>query len=165
MKIKTMDELLVHHLQDLHSAETMILEALPQMEEAATAKELKGAFKEHQRQTKEQVKRLERGLKQLGKAPGEEKCRGMDGIVREGQQTIKNGTPGDVLDAALIGAAQKVEHYEISAYGTARTHAQELGQNEIAEMLQMTLEEESDTNEKLNELAMNRINQQAVHAD
>jgi ferritin-like metal-binding protein YciE len=164
MKIKTMEQLMHHQLQDLHSAETMILEALPQMEEVATSKELKRAFKEHQKQTQGQVKRLEQAMKKVGTQPGEEKCKGMDGIIREGKSMIKNGTPGDVLDAALIAAAQKVEHYEISAYGTARAHAQEMGQGDVAELLGATLEEESMTNERLNELALNRVNPQAMAA-
>lgn len=161
-KIKSLEELLVHELQDLHSAETQLVEALPLMAEAVQNPRVKRAFNDHLKQTKGQVTRLNKALKLMGEEPGEEKCKGMDGLIREGKAAIKNTSDPDTLDAALIGAAQKVEHYEISGYGTARTFAQQLGQNEVAELLSATLEEESAANELLTDIAMAGVNIQAV---
>ncbi len=161
-KIKSLEELLVHELQDLHSAETQLVEALPLMAEAVQNPRVKRAFNDHLKQTKGQVTRLNKALKLMGEEPGEEKCKGMDGLIREGKAAIKNTSDPDTLDAALIGAAQKVEHYEISGYGTARTFAQQLGQNEVAELLSATLEEESAANELLTDIAMAGVNVQAV---
>mgnify|MGYP000869389962 FL=1 len=161
-KIKSLEELLVHELQDLHSAETQLVEALPLMAEAVQNPRVKRAFNDHLKQTKGQVTRLNKALKLMGEEPGEEKCKGMDGLIREGKAAIKNTSDPDTLDAALIGAAQKVEHYEISGYGTARTFAQQLGQNEVAELLSATLEEESAANELLTDIAMAGVNVQAI---
>lgn len=161
-KIKSLEELLVHELQDLHSAETQLVEALPLMAEAVQNPRVKRAFNDHLKQTKGQVTRLNKALKLMGEEPGEEKCKGMDGLIREGKAAIKNTADPDTLDAALIGAAQKVEHYEISGYGTARTFAQQLGQNEVAELLSATLEEESAANELLTDIAMAGVNVQAI---
>ena len=161
-KIKSLEELLVHELQDLHSAETQLVEALPLMAEAVQDAKVKKAFNDHLKQTKGQVTRLNKALKLMGEEPGEEKCKGMDGLIREGKALMKNASDPDTLDAGLIGSAQKIEHYEISGYGTARTFAQQLGQNEVAALLQATLEEESMANELLTELAMAGVNAQAV---
>ena len=159
-KIKSLEELLVHELQDLHSAETQLVEALPLMIEATQSSRVKKAFEDHLKQTKGQVTRLNKALKLMGEEPGEEKCRGMDGLIREAKEA--KGDDPDTLDAALIGAAQKVEHYEISGYGTARTFAQQLGKSNVAELLQATLEEESAANELLTEIAMESVNARAI---
>jgi len=161
-KIKSLEELLVHELQDLHSAETQLVEALPLMAEAVQNPRVKRAFTDHLKETKGQVTRLNKALKLMGEGPGEEKCKGMDGLIREGKAAIKNTSDPDTLDAALIGAAQKVEHYEISGYGTARTFAQQLGLDQVAELLTATLEEESAANELLTDIAMAGVNAQAM---
>lgn len=157
MKIKSMEDLLVHDLQDLHSAETQLIEALPKMAEAASATELKKAFNEHLKQTRTHVTRLEKALKKLGKSPSNEKCKGMAGLIQEGEKAIKDVTDPATLDAALIGAAQRVEHYEISGYGTARAHAQLLGHSDLVDLLQTTLDEEGETNKRLTQLAEGRM--------
>ena len=161
-KIKSLEELLVHELQDLHSAETQLVEALPLMIEATQSSRVKKAFEDHLKQTKCQVTRLNKALKLMGEEPGEEKCRGMDGLIREAKAAMRDVSDPDTLDAALIGAAQKVEHYEISGYGTARTFAQQLGKSNVAELLQATLEEESAANELLTEIAMESVNARAI---
>jgi len=161
-KIKSLEELLVHELQDLHSAETQLVEALPLMAEAVQNPRVKRAFTDHLKETKGQVTRLNKALKLMGEGPGEEKCKGMDGLIREGKAAIKNTSDPDTLDAALIGAAQKVEHYEISGYGTARTFAQQLGLDQVAELLTATLAEESAANELLTDIAMAGVNAQAM---
>lgn len=157
MKIKSMEDLLVHDLQDLHSAETQLVEALPKMAEAANAAALRKAFNDHLKQTRTHVTRLEKALSQMGKAPSSEKCKGMEGLIKEGEAAIKDVTHPETLDAALIGAAQRVEHYEIAAYGTARAHAEVLGMTDLAGLLQATLDEEGETNKLLTQMAEGRV--------
>ena len=122
-KIKSMEDLLAHDLQDLRSAEEQLIEALPKMAAAATAAPLKKAFNEHLKLTKTHLARLDKALEILGKGPGTMKCKGMEGLIKEGDEAIKDVTDPATRDAALIGAAQRVEHYEIAGYGTARAHA------------------------------------------
>ncbi len=165
MKVKDMSALYVESLQDLYSAESQLIEALPKVAEAATAKELKQAVKDHLAETKEQQKRLVDMLKELGEEAGGHKCKAMEGLVKETDELIKDVTDPKVLDAALIGGCQKVEHYEISGYGTARTFARLLGHEEQAEMLQMTLDEEYDADEALGQLAETMINDAALAAE
>lgn len=163
MEVHDLRGWLVHSMQDLYSAENMLLEALPKMANAATYGDLKKAFNMHRDQTEKQVERLEEALSALGEKPDKSvKCKGMEGLIKEGEELLKNKgkIPGDVMDAALIEAAQKVEHYEIATYGTIQTYADMLGEREQSRLLQTTLDEESQTNEQLTKLAMT-INRQA----
>jgi len=153
MKEAKFDELFKEELEDLYDAEKQIIQALPKMVEAASIEELKSAFQEHLEQTKEQVKRLDRVFKSIGQKPQGKTCEGMQGLLKEGEKIIAEIPKSPVLDAAIIGAAQKVEHYEISGYGTARTMAEMLGQQDAAELLEETLEEEKTTDENLTEIA------------
>jgi ferritin-like metal-binding protein YciE len=153
MKEAKFDELFKEELQDLYDAEKQIIQALPKMVEAASSEELKSAFEEHLEQTKEQVKRLDRVFQAIGERPQSKTCEGMQGLLKEGEKIIKEIPKSPVLDAAIIGAAQKVEHYEISGYGTARTMAEMLGQQDAAELLEETLDEEKATDETLTEIA------------
>jgi ferritin-like metal-binding protein YciE len=153
MKEAKFDELFKEELQDLYDAEKQIIQALPKMVEAASNEELKSAFEEHLEQTKEQLKRLDRVFKAIGEKPESKTCEGMQGLLKEGQKMISEIPKSPVLDAAIIGAAQKVEHYEISGYGTARTMAEMLGQQDAAELLEETLDEEKATDETLTEIA------------
>ncbi len=163
MKIKTMEELFEHDLEDLLNAEKQLVEALPKMAENANSDQLKTAFKDHLKETKTHVTRLEKAFKKLGKEPKDVTCKGMQGLIKEGEDVIKNASNAAIMDAGLIGAAQKVEHYEISAYGTARAHAQALGHMEVADILQTTLDEEGHANKLLTQLAEGRMNLQGVN--
>lgn len=157
MKINSMDKLFEHELEDLLSAEKQLVEALPLMAEAANDPALKTAFKNHLKETKTHVTRLERAFKTLGKEPKAITCKGMQGLIKEGDEIMKDATDPAVMDAGLIAAAQRVEHYEIAGYGTARAHAEELGLTEIADLLQITLDEEGQTNTLLTQLAEGRM--------
>ncbi len=162
MKLESLQELFVHELQDLYSAEQQILEALPRMAQAASAQELRHAFEAHHRQTEEHVARLEQIFEGLEQDPAGKHCKGMEGLIKEGQELMKEDAAPEVLDAGLIAAAQKVEHYEIAGYGTARTYARILGNEEAARILQQTLDEEGATDEKLSALAESQINVEAA---
>jgi ferritin-like metal-binding protein YciE len=155
-----MRELYVAELRDLYNAETQLTKALPKMAKAASSPELRQAFEEHLRQTSEQVSRLEQIFEMLEEKPTGKKCLGMEGLVKEGAETMKEDYEGHVMDAAIIGAAQRVEHYEIAGYGTVREFAELLGENEHVSLLEETLEEEKETDEKLTQLA-EQINTQA----
>jgi ferritin-like metal-binding protein YciE len=165
MKIKTMEELFVDELKDLYDAEKQIIKALPKMAKAASSEDLREAFQEHLDVTKRQVERLETIFSKLDDKPSGKKCAGMQGLIEEGQELISEGDESPVLDAGLIAAAQKVEHYEIAGYGTARTHAELLGNREAARLLEQTLQEEKRTDEKLTELAENLVNQEAAETE
>lgn len=166
MKIETMEDLFAHDLQDLRSAETQLVEALPKMAQAASDPELKRAFTHHLKQTQTHVTRLDAALKQIGKGPGREKCKGMQGLIEEGESAIEDVIDPQTRDAALIGAAQRVEHYEIAGYGTARAHAEVLGMKDMVDLLQTTLDEEGEANKLLTQLADGRmatgVNERAV---
>jgi ferritin-like metal-binding protein YciE len=163
MALNTLRDLYIEELQDLYSAETQITEALPLMAEKASSPALKAAFQEHLQQTQVQVQRLEQIFQTLGEKPGGKTCKAMKGLVAEGQELMKEKADPDVMDAALIGAAQKVEHYEIASYGTARTFARHLGETQAATLLDETLQEEGDTDHKLTSLAEQfGINQDAM---
>lgn len=162
MKIKTLEDLLTEELKDLYSAENMIVKALPKMAKNTQSRELRSAFEEHLRQTEDQVKRLEKACSELGISPRGKKCVGMEGLLEEGKEIMTNGEDPSTLEAGLIGAAQKVEHYEIAAYGTAAAHARQLGFNSVASLLNQTLEEEKMTDEKLTKIAENQVNVQAA---
>ena len=149
----SLKDLFVEQLRDLYDAEHQITRALPKMANAASHQELKDAFNMHLDQTHTQIQRLERIFSDLGMAPQGETCEAMQGIIKEGDQVVN--APGDpaVKDAALITAAQRVEHYEIAGYGSVRTYAKELGYDQAADLLQKTLDEEGNTDHKLTKLA------------
>jgi ferritin-like metal-binding protein YciE len=153
-------ELYIDELKDLYSAETQLVKALPKLAKAASSDELKGGFEEHLEQTKEHVQRLEQIFEKLDESPKGKKCTGMEGLVEEGEEMIDEDFEGNVKDAGLIGAAQRVEHYEIAAYGTVIAFAKTLGETEHVELLEQTLEEEKETDEKLTEIA-EQINSEA----
>jgi ferritin-like metal-binding protein YciE len=165
MKMMSLHDLYVQELKDLYSAENQILKALPKMARAASSEELQQAFEEHLEQTERQVERLEQIFEKLDVRPRGKKCKGMEGLIEEGKEQMSEEAEEAVMDAALIAAAQKVEHYEIASYGCARTYAQQLGDEWAAELLQETLDEESETDKKLTELAVNIINVEAATAD
>lgn len=161
MELDTLKDLYVEGLKDLYSAENQILKALPKMIKACGDRQVKAAFREHERQTREHVRRLERICKELGVSPRGKKCEGMEGLIKEGKSLIQEKPDQDVLDAGLIAAAQHVEHYEMAGYGTMRTYARELGFPGQARTLQKTLNEEGDTDKKLTRMAVRRINLEA----
>lgn len=161
MELQTLNDLYIDELKDLYSAENQILRALPKMIRAATHPKLKRAFTTHERQTRQQVKRLERICRDLGVNPKGKKCVGMEGVIKEGAELIQERPEPEVLDAGLIAAAQHVEHYEMAGYGCVRTYARLLGQDDHAALLQQTLDEEKDTDELLTELAESSINIEA----
>ena len=154
-------ELYIDELKDLYNAENQLVKALPKMAKAANSNELRSGFEEHLEQTKGHVQRLEQIFEMLGESPKGKKCKGMEGLVEEGSEMIDEDFEGSVKDAGLIGAAQRVEHYEIAGYGTVKAFAQTLGENEHAELLEQTLQEEKETDEKLTQLA-EQINTQAT---
>ncbi|HYO13297.1 MAG TPA: ferritin-like domain-containing protein [Thermoanaerobaculia bacterium] len=162
MKLESLKDLYLEQLKDLYSAETQLVEALPKMAEAATARDLRQAFNEHLRQTEEQVRRLERIFQDLGSSPKGHTCEGMKGLIKEGEEMIKMRGEPAVLDAGLIAAAQRVEHYEIAGYGTVRTYAELLGRDEHVSLLERTLQEEEDTDERLTQLAESHVNEEAL---
>jgi ferritin-like metal-binding protein YciE len=153
MKLETMKELLLDELQDLYSAETQITKALPKMAKASSSLDLTQAFESHLQETEGHVHRLETIFKHLKESPKGKTCEGMKGLLKEGDERIKDGGESEVLDAGLISAAQRVEHYEIAAYGSARTYAELLGESEIAKLLEKTLEEEKSADQKLTKVA------------
>jgi ferritin-like metal-binding protein YciE len=157
MKLQSMEELFVHECKDLLSAEKQLVKALPKMAKGASNDQLRGAFEEHLEQTKTHVERLEQIFSTIGKAARAEHCKGMEGLIAEGADLLEEDADAVVKDAALIGAAQKVEHYEISGYGTARTLAELLGHQEAVELLQQTLDEEKETDQKLTKLAATEL--------
>jgi ferritin-like metal-binding protein YciE len=161
MKITTLHDALVHELQDLYSAEVQLTKALPKMAKAASHEQLAEAFEEHLEQTKGHVERLEKALKQLHASTRGEKCKAMEGLIEEGKGTLELDTDDAVRDALIISIAQKVEHYEIAGYGTARTFAQRLGEDTVAALLEDTLEEESEADRKLTGLAESTVNPDA----
>ena len=158
MPMESLHELYVEEIKDLYSAENQILKALPRMAKAATHPQLKKAITKHEKQTQQHVARLERIAKMLGEKPTGKKCHGMEGLLEEGKELMKEKPEADVLDAGLISAAQHVEHYEIAGYGTCRTWAQLLGYNAQVELLQLTLDEEKQTDIDLTILAESAIN-------
>ena len=161
-EITTLEDLYIEEMQDLYSAENQIIEALPKMIQAATEPKLREGFTLHLEQTKEQAKRLEQIFSRIGKSPDGKTCKAMKGLVAEGAEALKDVHPGPVLDAALIGAAQRIEHYEMAGYGTARTFAKQLGDHESISLLEKTLQEEKLTNEKLTHVAETLVNPQAA---
>ncbi len=165
MKMETLQELYLEELKDVYDAEQQLVKALPKMAKTATNDELKAAFEQHLEQTQEHVSRLERVFEELGEKPKGKKCEAMKGLIEEGKQMMEEDASEEVMDAALIAAAQKVEHYEIATYGTLRTYAEMLGFDDQADLLQETLDEEKDTDENLTELAVSCINLEAEEGE
>jgi ferritin-like metal-binding protein YciE len=152
--------LYIDELKDLYSAENQLVKALPKMAKAASSDELREGFEKHLEQTRGHVQRLEKIFQALGESPKGKTCKGMQGLIEEGSEATEEDYNGSVMDAALIGAAQRVEHYEIAGYGTVRSMAETLGESNHVSLLEKTLEEEKETDEKLTDLA-ERINTQA----
>ena len=158
MKLNTLKDLYFHELKDLYSAEKQIIKALPKMVKAATNDKLASGFQEHLEQTKGHAERLEKILSRHSQTMRGPKCKGMEGVLAEGGEMIKEEADEEVRDAGLIAAAQRVEHYEIAGYGTARTYASLLGDKEGEKLLQTTLDEEAETDRKLTSLATSSVN-------
>jgi ferritin-like metal-binding protein YciE len=165
MKLESLRELFIEELQDLYSAENQILEALPKMVEEAGSVELQNAFNQHLEQTRGHVRRLDQIFDQLGKDVDrkDKTCKGMKGIIKDNEDLLDEDAEPEVLDAGMIAGAQRVEHYEIAGYGTVRTYAELLGRQDWARLLEQTLQEEKETDQKLNQLA-SRINLEAKAA-
>jgi ferritin-like metal-binding protein YciE len=165
MELETLKDLYIHELKDLLSAERQLIKALPKMAKAATNEDLAAGFEEHLEQTEEHAARLEKILKSHDESSERvPTCKGMEGLIKEGDEMIKEEADDEVRDAGLISSAQRVEHYEIAGYGCARTYANLLGDDEGAELLQATLEEEGATDKKLTQLAESTINVEAARA-
>lgn len=162
MKLDSLKKLYIEELRDLYNAEQQITKALPKMVEATSSPDLKKAFQEHLEQTHQHVQRLEQIFEKLGESPKGKTCKGMEGLIREGEEMIKENADAAVRNAGLISAAQRVEHYEMAGYGTVRTYAKLLKQDEAARLLQQTLDEEGATDKKLTQLAESGINIEAA---
>ena len=161
-RIDTLESLLLHELRDLYHAEKQLVKALPKVAKKASAPELKQAIREHLAQTEEHVSRLEQAFDMLGQTPKAVKCKGMEGILDEGEEMMQEkGTP-ETLDAAIILAAQKVELYEIAAYGSVATWAGMMGRQDLKRLLGSTLDEEKEADQKLTRLAESGINRQSA---
>ena len=166
MKMKTLNDLFMHEIKDLYSAEKQLAKALPKMAKAATSDDLRTAFESHLQETEKHISRLEWIMGQFDiPTTRVHKCKAMEGLLEEGKEVLEEDMDDDVRDAALISSAQRVEHYEIAGYGCARTFAELLGHSEARETLQMTLDEEKATDEKLTEIAMQHVNAEAVGGD
>ena len=161
-KLKNLEELFHHEIKDLYSAEKQLLEALPKMAKKAQDPKLKQAFESHLSETEEQKARLEKVCEILGISPGRTKCKAMEGLIEEGEDMIDENAEPEVKDAGLIASAQRIEHYEISGYGTAAHYAERLGKTDAAKLLRTTLDEEQNADTKLNKLAKGYINQKAM---
>jgi len=165
VKANSLRDLYVEQLKDLYDAEHQLIKALPKLAEASSSDELRNAFEEHLDKTRQHAQRIEQIFEGMGQKAKAQKCKGMEGLVREGSEVIKEeDIDGEVKDAALIAAAQRVEHYEIAGYGTVRTYANLLGENEAANLLQQTLDEEKEADQTLNEIA-EQINVEAGHGE
>lgn len=165
MALDSLHDLYVEELKDLYSAENQLLKALPRMAKAASSEELRAAFTEHLAVTQKQVERLDRIFEGLGASPKGKKCKAMEGLIEEGKEVTQEDGAPSVIDAALIAAAQRVEHYEMAGYGCVRTFANLLGYEEAAALLQETLDEEGEADKKLTELAETVINVEAEDAE
>jgi ferritin-like metal-binding protein YciE len=161
--VDTIENLFVEELKDLYSAEHQITKTLPKLVKAATSPDLKKAFEHHLKETEGQIERLDKAFEILGVSPKGKTCDGMKGILSEGAEVLQETSAGDIRDAALISAAQRVEHYEMAGYGSVRAYAEQLGQKEIAGLLQDTLEEEKAADKKLTEIAQT-VNVRALRA-
>jgi ferritin-like metal-binding protein YciE len=164
MSLDSLEKLFIDELRDIYNAEKQITRALPRMAKAAESPELQQAFTKHLKETEGQIKRLEQVFQELGQAVRGKKCKGMEGLIEEGKEKLEEEGEPQVVDAALIASAQKVEHYEIAAYGCLRTYAELLGYTQAAQLLQQTLQEEEATDKKLTELGESGINEAAAMA-
>jgi ferritin-like metal-binding protein YciE len=162
MRIETLRDLYVEQLHDLYSAETQLVDALPKMAKAASDTQLQRAFESHLTQTKTHVQRLEQIFEKLGSKPKGQKCKGMEGLIKEGEEMIKMKGEPAAIDAGLIAAAQRVEHYEIAGYGCVHTYAHQLGEQQDARLLKQTLAEEGATDKQLTQMAEQVINLEAA---
>lgn len=160
-EFNSLNDLFVQQLKDLYDGEMQLTEALPLMAEAATSSQLKNAFQTHFRETQSHVQRLEQVFRAINQEPERESCPAMKGMIKEGNDAIKAKGDPNVRDAALIAAAQRVEHYEMAGYGSVRTFAQQLGRDDLARILQQTLNEEGETDKKLTAIAESSVNQMA----
>ena len=158
MSLDTLHDLMVHELKDLYSAERQLVQALPRMSKNANSDELRTALDDHLAQTEEHVVRLETVLESLGESPRGQKCHGMEGLIEEGKNLLKEEADPDVMDAGIIAAAQRVEHYEIAGYGTVCEYARMMGHSQAVKLLEQTLEEEKTADRKLNAIAEGGIN-------
>ena len=161
-ELKTLEDALVDELEDILDSETQITQALPKLAQKATHPELKAAFEEHLEQTKVHIQRLNQAFELLGKKPASKTCEATKGLLKEGEDVMSEDATPDVMDAFLIAAAQKVEHYEIASYGTVCTWAEITGHEDVADLLGETLDEEEETNDKLTDLAESSINEDAL---
>ncbi|MBZ5604600.1 MAG: ferritin-like domain-containing protein [Acidobacteriia bacterium] len=162
-EFNSLEDLFVNQLEDLYDAEHRIIRVLPKMSEAAQNSQLKQVFDKHLAETRRQVERLDTIFRQLGRTPERETCEAMKGLLREGEEMIDAKGDPSIRDAALIAAAQRVEHYEMAGYGTARSLATHLGNADAARLLQQTLDEEKAADSKLTEVAENAVNVHALH--
>jgi len=162
MELKSLDDVLEAELKDLYSAEKQLVQALPKMAKAATTPELVQAITDHLDQTQNHVSRLEQCFEHLNASSRGKRCKGMEGLIEEGKETIEEEGEAVVKDAGLIAAAQRVEHYEISGYGTAKTMASLLGLDDVADLLEETLGEEEEADKLLSQIAMDQVNPQAL---
>lgn len=160
-KLENLSDLMLEELKDVYDAEHQIIEALPQMAQAASSRELKAAFQEHLNESQEHIRRLEQVFGLLNQNPKRKSCKAMKGLIKEGQEMMEEEMSSTVMDAALIASAQRVEHYEMAAYGTLRTYANLVGHDQISQIFQRTLEEEELTDKKLTKIA-STINAEAI---
>ena len=163
--LNTLQDLFVHDLRDLYSAETQMVQALPKMAEAATSLDLRDAFNDHLEETRNHVQRLERIFSNMGIQAGGVTCEAMKGLIEEGNKVIRAQGDRTVKDAALIGAAQRIEHYEIAGYGTARAYAEQLDNETAADLLDETLDEEADADDRLNGLATGNLFESGINEE
>jgi ferritin-like metal-binding protein YciE len=164
VKATSLRDLYMEQLRDLYDAEHQLIKALPKMADEATSEDLRSALEEHLDVTRQQASRIEQIFNQMGEKPKAQKCKGMEGLVKEGSEVLEEDMDEDVKDAAIIAAAQRVEHYEIAGYGTVRTYANLLGENEAARLLEQSLEEEKEADQTLNDIA-EHINIEAKEAE
>lgn len=162
MRLNSLHDLYIQELRDLYNAENQIVKALPKMIKECSSADLRGALEEHLQVTRQQVGRLEEIFQRLDESPKGSKCKGMEGIIDEGEDMMGKDAPEQVRDAGIISAAQRVEHYEMAAYGTVRTYALQLGYTDHAELLQKTLNEEGEADKKLTQIAESRVNIEAT---
>jgi ferritin-like metal-binding protein YciE len=158
MKLNNLNDLMIHELQDIYSAEQQITKALPKMMAATSSDQLRQAFENHLRETEQQINRLDRVFDMIGERAAGEKCKAMEGIIKEAESMMSERADKSVMDAALIACAQRVEHYEIAAYGTVCTYAKQLGMDDVLNELHTTLEEEKKTDAMLTQIAEQAVN-------
>lgn len=159
--MKNLEELFHHELKDMYSAENQLAALLPKMIDSANNSELKSAFESHLKQTKQHIEKVKSICDEVGVKPGGEKCKGMEGLVKEAEHRIKEGKKGDALDAAMISAAQRIEHYEIAGYGSAKEYARLLGHRKVRKTIDKILDEDAKCNSDLNDIAIFTVNEKA----